>query len=267
MRIAHHVASYKRLIVVALFAAIVLILFAISVANSHALSMQSCPPPPCDPSIDPNCRPSQPASNFTTPPLDCPPEGCPCTPPKQSPIIIDVERQGFQLTSAKDGVQFDISGTGKLVQIAWTASGSRNAFLALDRDGDGYITSGKELFGNFTAQAKSDYPNGFLALAEFDKPINGGNGDGVLDQRDAIFADLRLWVDLNHNGISEPGELFKLPELGVFSLSLRYKETRRTDQYGNLFRFKARVNVTGQPPEHSEAPVTAYDVFLTTDID
>jgi hypothetical protein len=148
------------------------------------------------------------------------------------------------------------------VQIAWTAPGLRNAFLVLDRDGDGYITSGKELFGNFTPQPSSPHPNGFLALGEFDKPEHGGNGDGIIDQKDAVFSDLRLWIDSNHNGISEPGELFKLPELGVFSLSLTYKETPHTDQYGNQFRYKARINVTDE--DRSEASSVAYDVFLVT---
>jgi hypothetical protein len=64
-----------------------------------------------------------------------------------SPIIIDVSGHGFHLTSNADGVVFDISGTGHPVQISWTAPGSDNAFLALDRNGNGVIDSGKDYSG------------------------------------------------------------------------------------------------------------------------
>jgi hypothetical protein len=183
-----------------------------------------------------------------------------------SPIIVDTTGEGFRLTSAQNGVDFDIHGDGHPVRIAWPATGSGNAFLALDRNGNGTIDSGKELFGNYTAQPKCANPNGFLALDEFDKPENGGNGDGIIDRRDSIFSKLRLWIDDNYNGISEANELHTLDELGVYSLALNYTESKQTDQYGNSFRYKAKVNPEGEPSGDAVDRWT-YDVWLVTEDD
>jgi len=192
----------------------------------------------------------------------CPPGyhsagGC-CQPDVPSPILIDIDGSGFHLTNADDGVWFDFYGTGQPIKISWTAAGSTNAWLVLDRNTNQVIDNASEMFGNYTSQPYSTEKNGFLALSEFDKSGAGGNEDGQIDSTDVVFDSLRLWIDANHNGISESEELHGFVELGLRSLSLDYKEAKRTDSHGNQYRYRAKV----KDIHNVQLGRWAWDVFL-----
>jgi hypothetical protein len=178
-----------------------------------------------------------------------------------SPIIVDVAGDGFELTDVEHGVMFDIEGDGVKEHLSWTSPRSDEAFLVLDRNGNGIFDDGNELFGNYSPQPRppaGETRNGFLALVEYDKPENGGNHNGRIDELDGIVTMLRLWKDSNQDGVSQPPELHGLDHAGIKSINLNYKESRRVDTFGNRFRYRAKiVDVSG-----TKTARWAWDVFL-----
>jgi hypothetical protein len=160
------------------------------------------------------------------------------------PLIVDTARDGFRLTSPDDGVLFDLDADGVRERLAWTAADSDEAFLAMDRNGNGQIDDGTELFGNHTPV----YPgtritagNGFDALAFTELPAFGQSViDGLIDRRDVVFPRLLLWRDANHNGISEADELTTAGSWGLRAIATEYKTSRKQDKHGNEFRQRAK---------------------------
>ena len=156
-------------------------------------------------------------------------------------------------------MEFDIRADGHPVKLSWTVGGSGTGFLALPAS-DGLVHNGAQLFGNFTPQLPIGTPNGFNALSWYDLKENGGNGDRIIDANDKIFPYLRVWLDDNHDGICQESELHTLPDVGIVAISLDYRLVARTDQFGNAFRFQAKVN----PNVRGQLGIgrLAYDVFL-----
>lgn len=165
----------------------------------------------------------------------------------ESPILLDLDRNGFHLSGGP--ATFDIDSDGQLESVTWVSPNTRDGFLYLDRNGNGIVDSGLELFGNKTLLANGEFArHGYQALREFDRRRNGGNRDRVIDSSDSIFADLRVWIDDDANGICEVHETLSVAEAGVLSLNLNFRRSRRTDSHGNVFRYisRGRIEVNGE---------------------
>ena len=145
------------------------------------------------------------------------------------PIALDLNGNGIETLAANghDGAMFDHERSGIRTATGWVHS--NDGLLVHDRDGDGKITDGGEIFGDNTPLKNGQTAaHGFAALAELDD-----NGDGKVDAADKTFSKLGVWRDLNHNGISEEGEIFALKDLRIKSLNLGYTQADKDLGDGN----------------------------------
>ena len=149
-----------------------------------------------------------------------------------SPLVIDLNKNGVELLSQQQGVLFDITNDGIKDKTGWV--GPQDGLLALDKNHDGKIGDRSELFGNDDKSA-----NGFDNLAQYDL-----NKDGVIDTNDAIFKDLKVWQDLNSDGVSQAGELKSLANVNIASIKLAASEVS--------------YDIAGNPVTH-ESEVTFKD--------
>ncbi len=137
------------------------------------------------------------------------------------PIVFDLDGDGIELTSVADGVKFDLNADGS-VETAATVTGG-DGLLALDKNNNGIIDDGTELFGD-----QNGASNGFAELAKYDS-----NGDGSIDSKDAVFDQLRVLVRGTNEDSSSLGQLLTLTQAGISSISLGADDVSESAAGGN----------------------------------
>jgi hypothetical protein len=158
-----------------------------------------------------------------------------------SPIVIDLGNDGIRLGAAGVGVYFDVNADGAREHVQWVRPGGDEAFLALDRSGNGLVDNGAELFGVGTPLALEgrNAPNGFVGLAQYDARQLGGNDDGAITEADAIWPQLRLWLDANADGRATRDEMRTLRAAGITALATIPKVRKYFDEAGNAIPYWA----------------------------
>lgn len=148
-------------------------------------------------------------------------------PTPASPLILDLDGDGIETLGHENKIHFDLDNTGYAELTGWV--GKDDGLLVFDRNGNGEIDNGLELFGNYTKLKSGEYAdNGFTALAELDS-----NSDGKVTYEDEDFSQLKVWQDVDSNGTVDSGELKTLDELGIQSFYLGYIASSEIDEHGN----------------------------------
>ena len=145
--------------------------------------------------------------------------------PRRDPLALDLDGDGIETRGADGKVVFDHNGDGVKTGTGWLRPD--DGWLVLDRNSNGTIDNGGELFGVDTVKSDgTKATDGFDALSDLDS-----NDDGVFDAKDTRFADVRVWRDLNQDGVSQSSELSTLAANNIRSISLN--KTSTTIHLGN----------------------------------
>jgi hypothetical protein len=176
-----------------------------------------------------------------------------------SPIVIDLGQDGLELGKPGVGVYFDVNADGVRDHVQWVRSGGDEGFLAMDRSGNGLVDDGAELFGVGTPLVLSgrNAPNGFVGLAQYDTRELGGNDDGWITEADAVWPQLRIWLDANADGVSTVDEMRTLRSFGLTALETIPKIRKHVDAAGNVIPFWAWALERGRAGR-----ATMVDVFF-----
>lgn len=170
-----------------------------------------------------------------------------------TPIVLDLDGDGIETVGLDYLIYFDHDGNGFAEHTGWI--GSDDALLIWDRNGNGSIDSGAELFGDHTPiSLGGNAQNGFEALADLDS-----NQDGVINCVDPSWSKLALWRDVNSNAVSEAEELILLHEAAIEALPLSHSIDSHIDLNGNLHQERGSYIRTDQ----SSAEMT--DVWFAAD--
>jgi hypothetical protein len=161
------------------------------------------------------------------------------------PLIIDLDGDGIELTQIEDGVNFNLWGHGHVQAISWL--NGDDGFLALDRNQNGQIDNGSELFGN----TSRDFADGFEDLAQLDS-----NNDLLITADDALFAHLMVWQDSNTDGVSTANELMTISSLGIEMIPLTTTEVTLTSGGNSIPEVVYTVG--------TDSPMMIGDAFLRT---
>ncbi len=164
------------------------------------------------------------------------------------PLVLDLDRDGFELLPVHEGVNFDLHATGRSVAMGWVHPD--DGLLVRDRNGNGIVDDGLELFGDIDGKSA----DGIEMLALLDKGESGGNEDGRLTAADALFAELAVWKDANGDGVTTRGELVSLAALGIDAIRLRAMPVNMQSG-GQTIRRAVVV-------ESASGPMLAGDAFL-----
>ncbi|MFT0860353.1 calcium-binding protein [Ancylobacter sp. G4_0304] len=177
----------------------------------------------------------------------------------RSPLVLDLDGDGVETLGLSDRVHFDHDGNGFAELTGWAAAD--DGLLVFDRNGNGTIDDGTELFGSETLLAGGvTASNGFLALRAMDT-----NNDLMVDSADANFTRLGVWRDLDGDGVTDGGELFSLNQLGVKSLSIAYEDRTATDADGNRHLQAGTYTTTAGAPREMVDVWFAVDTARTVD--